>query len=330
MTLNQLNQLILIFSIFVTACSNGSNEIEGNNVFSKYSISENISYFDLENIEANYTLNIDNQIGNSIPLSEIVKDFHYLKLNIGNKILGEIDKLIITDSIIIVSDRNQSGSVLGFERSTGNLMFWINELGEGPEQYLEISDIEVDEINNEIIIFGYRKIIRYDFNGDFINSKNPPAFIWQSRYSNGIYVSYSGVSINNHLQLKYPFNNFLLFDSTNTIRAYADGYEKEEFINNYTSYDYLNRHKYEISFVPPFGNGIYVYNSESNSFSNPLRINSSEKIWKQEEARIKSFDEFTKESYNRNIFFTHGSHFINDLWFGILIRTIQGKEAYIF
>lgn len=94
--------------------------------------------------------------------------------------IGSVDKVILSDGILYIMDKNISHSIFSYDIS-GKFIFKISDLGEGPEQYRELRDFTVSESSSflSVLDFAGRNILRYD--------KMSGEFLGKERLSNNVY-----------------------------------------------------------------------------------------------------------------------------------------------
>lgn len=87
---------------------------------------------------------------------------------IKESLITRVDKLIVGDSIIVVWDKENS-SVLLFNRD-GKFISKLGEQGKGPNEYVDIYDITVDDESKHIVLNdpGKQALIYFDFAGNFL------------------------------------------------------------------------------------------------------------------------------------------------------------------
>lgn len=117
-------------------------------------------------------LKIDwNHINDVIDYSAIVEDsILMISLETTNDcLIGEVTKLIYQDNLIYIAD-NISKSIFVFD-TTGKLRTKIHAVGNGPGEYINISDFTVH--GTDMILFDHHKgkFLFYDASGGFIRDK---------------------------------------------------------------------------------------------------------------------------------------------------------------
>lgn len=107
-----------------------------------------------------------------IDLSAITSEYKILKPETTSEsLISKIRRVWNFKSYIYILDyRNQ---ILVFDNSTGKYSWKLCNIGNGPGEYSRLIDFAIDEVNDQILLLDYGKIIRYDLKGnyiDFINS----------------------------------------------------------------------------------------------------------------------------------------------------------------
>lgn len=119
-----------------------------------------------------YEINLIDSINNirTLKLSNLCKEIKYISLETNpSNVIREIRQIALTDSFIFISDFN---SLFQFNLKNGKFIRQIGKQGRGPEEYIYIRDICVNDINKTIFISSplNRKLLEYDFNGRFVKS----------------------------------------------------------------------------------------------------------------------------------------------------------------
>ncbi len=81
-------------------------------------------------------------------------------------LIGEIEKVMITSHYIFVLDKTKANKLFMFDRK-GKFIRTVGKTGKGPNEYLVLTDFDIDE--NSIYISSQRnnKMLRFDFDGNF-------------------------------------------------------------------------------------------------------------------------------------------------------------------
>ncbi len=109
----------------------------------------------------------------TFPVENIVKNKRYIKLDPNeNHLFGGADKVLFRDNIYIL-DKRQKKIVVFDQKGKG--VNTLHKVGQGPEEYVQITDFAVDAEGNIFMIDGVSdKLMRYDSRGEFISSEKLP------------------------------------------------------------------------------------------------------------------------------------------------------------
>ena len=108
---------------------------------------------------------------NSILLSNIVDSLHYIQLETTDEcLIGDIMKIYFIGDKLVIFDKDQTKSIY-FYKQDGTFINKISRIGQGPGEYIAITDITIKD-NEEIIIWDIKskKLLIYNFDGTFINN----------------------------------------------------------------------------------------------------------------------------------------------------------------
>ena len=100
-------------------------------------------------------------------------DVEYIPLETNDDFLTQGRVLAISKDFIVVKNRINDGDIFIFDSTTGKGLRKINRRGEGPEEYIDIMGIVIDEDMDEMYVHngaGSGRILVYDFDGKFKRS----------------------------------------------------------------------------------------------------------------------------------------------------------------
>lgn len=126
--------------------------------------------------DTNHLITLD--VTKSYPEKELIlqdfMDVEYIPLETNDEFVTQGVVMAIGSKYIIVKNGTREGDIYVFDRETGKGLRKINRKGKGPEEYIHITDIVLEEENNEIFIncFSTKKILVYDLFGNFKRSFN--------------------------------------------------------------------------------------------------------------------------------------------------------------
>lgn len=153
--LNQLAFFLVIF-IFLFGCKNQNKDENGE-----------------EHITVINALDKSNQVQSLLELFELSRIVE-LKTE-PEKVIGKIKRLKVIDNNIFIFD-NIRNTVYRFN-SDGEFLNFIGQKGGGPKEYQHPIDFWVDSTNKEVhILDNEKKILRFSFDGEFIEKVTIPIF----------------------------------------------------------------------------------------------------------------------------------------------------------
>lgn len=101
----------------------------------------------------------------SLPLSDVAAKVEFVCLEDANgALIGDIDKVQVTDDDIWVK-HYKDDRILRFSR-LGSFLNMVGSVGQGPGEYVNMSEFFIDENHKEIYIVS-NEILVYDFEGNF-------------------------------------------------------------------------------------------------------------------------------------------------------------------
>lgn len=108
----------------------------------------------------------------NIDLRDLVNKVSYIGLETTEEsLISEISKLSVGDSVIMVWDK-QKQAILLFN-NLGNFISKIENSGKGPNEYIEISDVVLDENRKHIILLDpySQRLQTYDYKGNIVKNQ---------------------------------------------------------------------------------------------------------------------------------------------------------------
>jgi hypothetical protein len=133
----------------------------------------------------------------------------YLETN-ESSLIGQITKVGMTDSLIFIFDRSQY-AVLVFDMN-GKFKSKIRRIGQGPQEYVQIADFDIDTINNQIVILCTipKKVMFFSYEGDYLKEiKNDRFYHTMATDSQNIYLEAADVYHPTNPTYHIDIKNFL-------------------------------------------------------------------------------------------------------------------------
>ena len=118
------------------------------------------------------TISIDYENGPIVCFDSIVSDIKFIKLETKeNNMIGDIYKMLITNDRIIIADKFSSKSVHLFDIS-GKHISKLSNLGNGPQEFLNITDVDITPSGLIAIKDNYKDILLYyNMDGEFVKKR---------------------------------------------------------------------------------------------------------------------------------------------------------------
>mgnify|MGYP003290532217 CR=1 FL=1 len=119
------------------------------------------------------TISIDYENGPLVCFDSIVSDIKFIKLETKeNNMIGNIYKMLITNDRIIIADKFNSKSVHLFDIS-GKHISKLSNLGNGPQEFLNITDVDITPSGLIAIKDNYKDILLYyNMDGEFVKKED--------------------------------------------------------------------------------------------------------------------------------------------------------------
>lgn len=227
-------------------------------------------------------------------MSQFVDSIHYIRLETTlDNIIGEIGKVLCLDNKIIIVDDMFSHSVYFFDMH-GKYLNKIAHRGTGPDEYVKIESVSVDEQEKRVFILdsNQQKILVYTLEGKFLDSVRLDFSCFDIQYmKNGVLACYCDYYTGNDLMVK---NNqvplIVLYNMTDQEKK-AFLYEDISIKGSETTMVYmLSKYTQDLaSFTHPLSN--YIYTIDCQQVKEVYFIDLGEKNKQSMQTYIKSLKE---------------------------------------
>ncbi|RNC63308.1 6-bladed beta-propeller [Proteiniphilum sp. X52] len=151
----------------------------------------------------------------------LIKDVEIISLDCEEVIIGNIDEVVKFDTIIYLMDKTQNMSIYIFNLE-GGLIHSISNFGNGPAEYIQLTDMFVDPADSSLNIVSRidKKLFKYDLKGEELRTigKNPKSFTSMRKMDKG-YLAYMG---NYSEDRTKPYNLWLLNENLKTVDHYFE------------------------------------------------------------------------------------------------------------
>ena len=104
------------------------------------------------NLQAIDTIDFSNglNLNNNLKLSHIAESINYYPIPTSeNYLIGKINKLMVTDSMFIILDKDITRAVY-IHSKDGETTYCIHKHGNGPEEYINLCDVSYNSNRQEV------------------------------------------------------------------------------------------------------------------------------------------------------------------------------------
>lgn len=144
-------------------------------------------------------------------------------------LLGEIDKVVMSDSCIFVMENENQKGIYVFDH-TGKFLCRIGSHGEGPEEFVDLSDFSLDEKERLVYLYDLtrKKVLVFSYEGDFIKDIYMNYYADNFEYQNGLFYLYRENPVYGDPLCSLVIKN----DKGETVNAYYPLIEKSKYGHN--------------------------------------------------------------------------------------------------
>ncbi|GHT61444.1 hypothetical protein AGMMS50239_12360 [Bacteroidia bacterium] len=202
---------------------------------------------------------IDARTKNVLPLDSIIDTIEYVKLATNDEnLIGEISQILLTDSLIIVTDKEIAKSIYVFD-SNGNFKNKIGQMGQGPAEYVEISHVAMVPNKDQIAIIDrpQKKVHYFNYLGNYEYSERFPFMLRYFEYFGTNKKAFDVTAMKDPSLKQYRENVLIVTNIENEViyGACNDFYKEGQF--SYTTNYSLRPFENKIYYSPDFSNIIY-------------------------------------------------------------------------
>lgn len=177
--------------------------------------------------EESHTILIDDVKNVTLTPNDIFTDYELIPLETRKEcLIGDITKIEVYNGIYYILDCQNQKSILAFDEN-GKYIRRIGKVGSGPEEYPQIRDFTIDQINGRIIILSPPSIVYvYDMDGKFLLSKDLKVSSFENISTQGNNI----ICYTKHLTYTEGEGAFLIFrfdEKFNLIDKYIPVYQKQ-------------------------------------------------------------------------------------------------------
>ena len=119
---------------------------------------------------------IDPQNGEKLSLDSLIENVEFIKLeSLDENLIGKISQILFSDNLLFIVDSESTKSINIFDLK-GNFIHRIHHVGNGPEEYVDISNVCIVPHKNELAILdrAQRRTLYYNFSGKYVSTEQIP------------------------------------------------------------------------------------------------------------------------------------------------------------
>lgn len=241
---------------------------------------------------------------NNLKVNDFIDSLNYISLeSTNNSIIGYITGLYVSQDRIYVMDYLKSKGVFIFNKD-GKFLFNIQKIGNGPGEYIYLSDFWVNENSKEIIILANgNKLIFYDYNGNYTKTLQ-----FSSELGGFYFLPFKKKFVIGNVASSEK-KEFLYFADNQKANIIDNFLEIPEGIDKISRTSDIGYSKNKNGYLFTYPNSISIYEINENDVLEKYNFNvpQNEVLAKQKldelkkmderEATMKSLDYFSLESY---------------------------------
>jgi hypothetical protein len=234
----------------------------------------------------------------------LIYDMEILNLDCKEAVWGKIDKIIKYKNRIYLLDIYQTHSVIIYD-TLGNFVNLIDKHGQGPNEYIQLNDIFIDEDDETFNLLSRsdRKVLKCDLDGNILSvEKMPKMFSKMLKIKDG-YFGYMGNAISDN---EYPYNLWTLSNDMEVKKYFS------EIDPTWNSRDWGGRTIFSSYRDITYYTGILdfdVYSLKDGIFSTAYTYDFGKCIWPTAYRESDKYDNLLENGNGRLLYISGISHF---------------------
>jgi hypothetical protein len=203
---------------------------------------------------------IDARTREELPIDAFFEKIDYIKLETTeSNLIGQPFQIVFTDSLIIVSDRDNANSAFVFDMQ-GKFRYQLGRRGNGPGEYVEVSRITLVPGKEQIVMEDcpQKKIHYFNYSGEYITSETFPFMLFNFEYLPSGYRAFNVSAMHDPTVGELQDSTLIVTDNNYNIvyGACHDFYKANHFMvdKNKSMWQYGDT----VYYSPGFSNMIYT------------------------------------------------------------------------
>jgi hypothetical protein len=259
----------------------------------------------------------------------LISDVQVINLDCDKVIFGDVSKIVKYNNRIYLMDNRHNNAILIYD-TVGNFVHSISKYGQGPEEYLQLSDIFINPDDETLNIISRidKKMLKYDLDGNRLIKINklPKAFTRVAKTENG-YIGYMG----NYGENSDAYNVWVMSDSLKLLDSHFKidpSWESRSFSDGTVFSSYKN----QVYYIDPMMD-YNIYRMMDSVLSVPYSFDMGSTTWPDDAKKSDQYDRLSierrSELINRFYYFQETPHHLiaQVLYKGQYLLCVYRKET---
>lgn len=250
-----------------------------------------------------------------------------------NFIIGSIDKMIVTDSHILIMDKFITHSIFIFDKK-GEKKVQLYKRGKGPGEYITLQDIFFDSVTQELAIYCNlsRKIVYYNLDGEFIREKQIAFYVGRITPLKNNYAVFCEYLHNKVMMKDREYPNLFLITNTDSVISSTSYFSNVDVSVVWSSMpDFSTVNDTTLAIKPDHCNTVYHITENDikpRYYIDFGRYNLDERYWAKTEERESTVE--TVDEYCNDLGFCESYLFFEDSRFLYFKYKQNKKIRFVF
>lgn len=325
--LKNIAMAVVLPAMLSLGCNSSNNQAQQNTVFDW--VSDLDEYVSIPFSRNQNIVITQSNVSETFNLSEILNDVSYIILEESPfALIGDVDKIMFNDSLIFIQDKYIHNSLQIFSRE-GKFIHAILPSGEGPKEFREVTDFDLDE--NGIYIFDAfsAKISHIDF--DFIVQKEIRVPLRASTFrkiGEAEWLFFIIDDPNGHL-LDFEKSDIIWWDSNNNDMKGFNSSFFDHRKSDFSPRDVSRNNSGNITAMLRYHPEIYEWNLKDRSLECLVSFDLTNIGLTTSDFKKISSD-FIKDRGRDQKFYTFGEYLVTEDWIGVVLDRIKAKPLHLF
>lgn len=210
------------------------------------------------------TITIDTENHKFVSLDDIVKKVDFVRLETTeNCIIGDVSHLFFVDNKIIVADQLTSQSIFVFDIN-GKFLNRISHLGNGPHEYLDITDVDITPSGLIVIKDNVKDVLLFfDTDGNFVKEREDIEGGMDLAFIDEHSIAFDTFTSHTPTKERFKGASLAVCDGNNNIQYLFGENIAEENVFNVRRPECLYRYGNKAYFAPHWDKNIYEVTTDS-------------------------------------------------------------------